>query len=171
MVADFRDPGSVRGPETCGVARHFASDAVGVRHPISAPIGGVPTVTPSDLAWPPRPGPVSGVGQIEPDPILSLPLMWRVDGASREINAPAGVVFTRQINADSVEPTIASRSRNLLSHDDRGPAGTDEAKTVRPQMPWIVNAESSSGRGERLARKRGGPDGLVVGPAGKSSGN
>jgi hypothetical protein len=56
----------------------------------------------------------------------------RVDGASRNINRPAGVTFSFQISSNSVEPTIASLSRNLFSHDDSGPAGTDETKEVRP---------------------------------------
>lgn len=62
--------------------------------------------------------------------------MWGgIHGASRDIDPPAGVAFSRQISAHSVEPTVASLARNLLSHDDSGPAGTDEAKEVGPQMP------------------------------------
>jgi hypothetical protein len=67
-----------------------------------------------------------GVGQGEP--VDALPLVWSVDGASRDIDHPAGDVFSRQISAHSVEPTIASRSRNLFSHDCSGPAGGDEAE-------------------------------------------
>ena len=81
---------------------------------------------------------VVGVAHVASDPIKPLPDVGGVHRASRYINAPAGVVFSRQISAHSVEPTIASRSRNLFSHDDRGPDGGDEAMEVRPQMPWIV---------------------------------
>jgi hypothetical protein len=95
-------------------------------------------------------------------------LVWRIDGASRDIDAPAGVVFWRQISADSVEPSVASRSRNLLSHDDSGPTGTDEAMKVRPQMPWIICSETFARRGERLARARSRPDGTIVWPSSKS---
>lgn len=94
--------------------------------------------------------------------------MGRVDAASRDIDAPAGVVFSRQISDNSVEPTVASRSRNLLSHDDRGPAGTDEAKEVGPQMPWIVGAELLPGDRERLARTGSRPERPVVRPAGEA---
>jgi hypothetical protein len=72
------------------------------------------------------------------DPIEPLPDVGGVHRASRYIDAPAGVTFSLQISAHSVEPTIARRSRNLFSHDDRGPDGTDEAMEVRPQVPWIV---------------------------------
>ena len=68
----------------------------------------------------------------------------------RDIDAPAGVTFPRQISADSVEPTIASRSRNLFSHDDSGPRGTDEAKEVGPQMPNVVDTFAFACDRERL---------------------
>lgn len=97
--------------------------------------------------------------------------MGGVHGASRDIDTPAGVVFTRQIKANSVEPTIASRSRNLFSHDDRGPGGTDEAKKVGPQMPWIGDTSAAACRRERLARARSGPERPVVGPAGEPAGD
>jgi len=103
------------------------------------------------------------------DPVEPVPLVWRVDTASREIDRPCGVAFSLQISADSVEPTVASRSRNLLSHDDRGPAGTDEAMKVRPQMPWIICSETFSRRAERLAGAASGPEGGVVRPSSKSS--
>jgi hypothetical protein len=107
-------------------------------------------------------------GVLHGDPIEPVPLVWRVDGASRDIDAPAGVVFSRQISADSVEPTIPSRSRNLLSHDDRGPAGTDEAMKVRPQMPWIIGSSTFACRAERLAGAATGPKRSVVCPSGHS---
>jgi hypothetical protein len=98
-------------------------------------------------------------------------LVWRVDTASREIDCPAGETFSRQIRAHSVEPTVASRSRNLLSHDDRGPSGTDEAMKVRPQMPWIICSSTFARRREWLAGAGTGPEGFVVRPASKSSCN
>jgi len=105
------------------------------------------------------------------DPIKPISLVWRVDGESRDINAPAGVVFSRQISANSVEPIVASLSRNLLSHDDRGPGGTDEAMKVRPQMPWIILSGSFAGDRERLAGAGPGPQGPAVRPPSKSSCN
>jgi hypothetical protein len=81
---------------------------------------------------------VVGVTHVACDPVEPLSDVGGVHRASRDIDAPAGVTFSRQISAHSVEPTIASLSRNLLSHDDRGPDGGDEAMEVGPQVPWIV---------------------------------
>jgi hypothetical protein len=92
------------------------------------------------------------VGVGHGDPVEAAADVRRVDGASRDIDAPAGVTFSRQVSSHSVEPTIASRSRNLLSHDDRGPGGTDEAKEVGPQMPRIVSTGALASDAERLAR-------------------
>jgi len=58
-----------------------------------------------------------GVGHSAPPE--AVPFVWRVDRASRDIDCPAGDTFPRQISADSVEPTVAKRSRNLLSHKNR----------------------------------------------------
>jgi hypothetical protein len=109
-----------------------------------------------------------GVGHSAPPQPASD--MGGVHGASRDIDAPAGVTFSRQISAHSVEPTIASRSRNLLSHDDRGPAGTDEAKEVGPQMPCVVNTTAFARDRERLAGARASPERPIIGPAGETGG-
>jgi hypothetical protein len=105
----------------------------------------------------------SGVGHGEP--VEALPDMGGVHGESRDIDAPAGVVFSRQIRAHSVEPTIASRSRNLFSHDDRWPSGADEAKEVGPQMPNVVDTGTFPRDREGLAGTRAGPQGLAVWPS------
>ncbi len=96
--------------------------------------------------------------------------MGGVHGASRDIDCPAGVVFSRQISAHSVEPTIASLPRNLLSHDDSGPSGTDEAKEVGPQMPCVVDATALPRDRERLAGRGAGPEFPIVGPSCKPGG-
>jgi hypothetical protein len=83
-------------------------------------------------------------------PIEPLSDLWGVHGRSRDIDRPAGVVCTSQIRGDSVEPTIAKRSRNLFSHDDRGPSGVDEAKEVGPQMPFIVGTQLFACERKRL---------------------
>jgi hypothetical protein len=101
--------------------------------------------------------PLDVVGVGYSDPVHAVPLVWRVDTASREIDRPCGETVSFQISADSVEPTAASLSRNLLSHDDSGPSGTDEAMKVRPQMPWIIGSEPFAGGRERLAGARSGP--------------
>jgi len=58
----------------------------------------------------------------------------------------------------------------LLSHDDSGPAGTDEAMEVGPQMPCIIDTGSFAGDRERLTRAGAGPDRPVVGPSGEAQG-
>ena len=62
----------------------------------------------------------------------SISTVWGVDGTSRDNDAPAGVADAFQIRSHSVEPILANRCRNLLSHNDSGPPGTDESKKVRP---------------------------------------
>jgi hypothetical protein len=54
--------------------------------------------------------------------------MRRIDGRSRDIDRPAGVALRVQISGHSVEPSIASRSRNLFSHEHSGPSGAGESK-------------------------------------------
>ncbi len=111
------------------------------------------------------------VGVGHGDPVEPVSDVRGVHGASRDIDRPAGVVFSLQISAHSVEPTIARRSANLFSHDDRGPDGADKAKEVGPQMPRIVDTASFAGRAERLARAGAGPERPVVGPAGEPGGD
>jgi hypothetical protein len=51
-----------------------------------------------------------------------------IDGTSRDNGRPAGVTDAFQVSKHSVEPVLANRRRNLLSHEDSGPSGTDESK-------------------------------------------
>ena len=118
---------------------------------------------------PPSTSATVGVGHR--DPVEALADVGGVHGRSRDIDRPAGVIFTSQISGDSVEPIEASLSRNLLSNDDSGPAGTDEAKHVGPQMPWIVSPGAFAGLRERLTGAGARPKRSVVGPAGKAGGD
>jgi hypothetical protein len=104
------------------------------------------------------------------DPIEPLSDVGGVHRASRNIDAPAGVTFSLQISAHSVEPTIASRSRNLLSHDDRGSAGANEAVEVGPEVTGIVNSGAFACDRERLARATPRPNKSVVWPPGEAEG-
>jgi len=88
--------------------------------------------------------------------------MRGVDRESWEIDSPAGVVFSFQISANSVEPTIPSRSRNLFSHDDRGPDGGDEAMKVGPEVPGVCGSGTFTCNAKWLARTASRPDGAVV---------
>jgi len=93
----------------------------------------------------------------------------RVDGTSRDNGRPAGVVDSFQVSRHSVEPVLANRRRNLLSHDCSGPSGTDEAKEVGPQVPIVILGFSFTRDGERLARGAPGPELAIVWPPSKSS--
>jgi len=113
---------------------------------------------------------VLGVGQVHCDPIESLSNVRGVDRESRDIGPPAGVANSFQINANSVEPTVASRSRNLFSQYHRGPDGTDEAMKVGPQVPWIVSTGAFARDRKRLAGAASSPNRSVVGPLGEAEG-
>jgi hypothetical protein len=113
----------------------------------------------------PRPVESTTFGLAHGDPVQPLSDVGGVHGASRDIDAPPGVTFSRQISEHSVEPTVASLARNLLSHDERGPAGTDEPKEVGPQMPRIVGACAFPRDAERLAGARARPERPVFGEA------
>jgi hypothetical protein len=65
----------------------------------------------------------------EPD---SISTMRGIDGTSRDNHPPPGVTDALQVSSHSVEPMLANRSRNLFSHDDIGPSGTDEVEKVGP---------------------------------------
>jgi hypothetical protein len=112
------------------------------------------------------PSPAHGVGH-KPQPV---PSMGRVDGTSRDNGRPPGVADAFQVSKHSVEPVLANRRRNLLSHEDSGPSGTDESKQVGPQVPIVTLGFAFAGDAERLARRRAGPDFSVVWPSGESAG-
>lgn len=110
---------------------------------------------------------VVGCSLEEGCPIEPLSDLWGVHGRSRDIDRPAGVVCTSQISGDSVEPTVAKRSRNLFSHDDRGPSGVDEAKEVGPQMPIIVGTQLFACERKRLTGTEPRPKRSLLGPSGE----
>ena len=58
--------------------------------------------------------------------------MGRIDGTSRNNRRFAGVTETLQISEHSVEPTLASRRSNLLTHECGGATLSDEPKHVGP---------------------------------------
>jgi hypothetical protein len=74
-----------------------------------------------------------GVGH-KPEAISSV---GRVDGTSRDNGSPAGVVDAFQVRMHSVEPILSNRSRNLFSHDDMGPLGTDEVEEDWPEVTLV----------------------------------
>jgi hypothetical protein len=84
----------------------------------------------------------------KPEAISSV---GRIDGTSRDNGSPAGVVDAFQVRMHSVEPILSNRCRNLLSHDDSGPSGTDEAEERRPEVPLVVFAFAFPCDRERLA--------------------
>ena len=96
--------------------------------------------------------------------------MGRIDGTSRNNNRPAGVADAFQVRRHSVEPILANRSRNLFSHDDRGPTGSNEAKEDGPEVPFVRLAPLLTGGAEGLAGAASSPHRPVVGPSGKAEG-
>jgi len=96
--------------------------------------------------------------------------MGRIDGTSRYNNRPAGVADAFQIKTHSVEPILANRSRNLFSHDDRGPDGTDETEEDGPEVALVRRALLLTGGAEGLAGSASSPQGALVGPSGKTGG-
>ena len=137
---------------------------------IFVPFSRLPVALAVPIPWPPSPSALVGVGHVAGDPVEALANVRGVDRESWEIGAPAGVAFSFQISANSVEPTVASRSRNLFSQYHKGPDGTDEAMEVGPQVPWIVCTGAFSRNRERLAGARARPHRPVVGPPGKAEG-
>jgi hypothetical protein len=99
---------------------------------IFVPFGRLPVALACPIPCPPSPSAFVGVGHIVRSPVEPLPDVWRIDRESWKIDSPAGVVFSFQISANSIEPTVASLSRNLFSQYDRGPDGADEPKEVGP---------------------------------------
>jgi len=51
----------------------------------------------------------------------------------------------------SVEPMLSNRCRNLLSHDDIGPSGTNEAEELGPEVARVRLAFAFAGNAEGLA--------------------
>jgi len=132
----------------------------------SAILRSIPGRWQSDLS----PSLASGVCHIPAlgDEPKAISTVGRIDGTSRDNDRPPGVSDAFQVSEHSVEPRLANRCRNLLSHCDNGPSGTDEAKVVGPQVPIVVLASLLSRDAERLARRRACPEFAVVGPAGKA---
>ena len=106
-----------------------------------------------------------GVGH-KPEAISS---MGRIDGTSRDNGSPEGVADAFQVRMHSVEPILSNRRRNLLSHDDSGAAGSDEAEELGPEVALVFLPLALSGNGERLAGAATGPQRATVGPSSKSS--
>ena len=77
--------------------------------------------------------------------------MRGADRESRNIDRPPGVASSFQISSNSIEPCVPSLASNLLSHDDRGSAGGDEAMEVGPEVTGIVNSGAFACDRERLA--------------------
>jgi hypothetical protein len=64
---------------------------------------------------------------------------------------------------------LSNRCRNLFSHDDIGPAGTDEVEEDRPEVPFVRLSFLLAGDGEGLTGAGAGPQWLIVRPSSKSS--
>jgi hypothetical protein len=88
----------------------------------------------------------------------------RVDGTSRDNDRPAGVAESFQVRTHSVEPRLANRCRNLLSHDDRGTAAADKAVEFWPKVTLVLLPFAGARDGERLTWAGSGPKRSIVRP-------
>jgi hypothetical protein len=95
--------------------------------------------------------------------------MGRIRGTRRHNCRPAGVVATFQVTESSIEPAKSNRCRNLLSHDDSGPSGTNERKERRPKVSLVPQSCSAAGNREGLAGAAPSPEFSVIWPASQSS--
>ena len=102
----------------------------------------------------------------KPEAISSV---GRIDGTSRDNCRPDGVTDGFQVRMHSVEPMLPNRSRNLLSHDDIGPSGTDECCKGRPEVPFVLLADLLPRDGKGLAGAASGPEFAFVRPSSQSS--
>jgi hypothetical protein len=91
--------------------------------------------------------------------------MGRIDGTSRDNGRPDGVADSFQVNTHSVEPILANRSRNLLSHNDIGSSGTDKTEIFWPEVALVFLAFAFAGDTKRLAGTGTGPKRSIVWPA------
>jgi hypothetical protein len=76
--------------------------------------------------------------------------MGRIDGTSRDNGRPAGVADSFQVNTHSVEPILANRCRNLLSHNDSGRSGADKTEIFWPEVALVLLAFAFAGDAEGL---------------------
>lgn len=103
-------------------------------------------------------------------PEKSLTDMRGAEARSAGINRPDGVARAFQVSEYKVDPSEAVRARNLLTNDDSRTALADEPVERGPQVPLVSKPAAFADRAERLTRARAGPDGAIVGPAGKTQG-
>ena len=103
-------------------------------------------------------------------PLQPLADVRCADARSAQIRRPAGVAFSFQVSAYSIEPAEGIASRNLLAKDDWRAALADEPEPLGPEVSLVSEASALPCRGERLAGATSCPDGSVIGPAGESQG-
>jgi hypothetical protein len=96
--------------------------------------------------------------------------MRRTDPRSAQIGGPDGISQTFQVKAYSAEPVKPGAARNLLSKDDCRAALRDEAAHFGPKVALVGGAPAFPCNGKWLAGAGTGPDGRIVGDAGKSEG-
>jgi hypothetical protein len=84
-----------------------------------------------------------------------------------QYDRPAGVVNSFHVCENSVDPTGASRCRNLLTKDDPRSALADELEPRRPKVARIGFAVTFPRSRERLTGTATRPDGSVVRPSGE----
>ncbi len=96
--------------------------------------------------------------------------MWRTEATSWDNGRPDGVALIFHVIAYKVEPAVAHRCFNLLTHDMLRAALADEVEPRRPEVPLVSKPCSFACRAERLAGTGTRPYTAGVGPPGASEG-
>jgi len=94
----------------------------------------------------------------------------RTDPRRRKYDRPDGVAPTFQVSEYKVEPRPAKRAVNLFPKDEVRATLADEPVPVGPKVPLVIKPAARACDAERLTRTGTGPEGVVVGDAGKPQG-
>src|SRR5690606_1277064 len=86
------------------------------------------------------------------------------------IRPPDGVTVSFQVSLNKIDPAVSNRCINLFAKDDWRAALADETVEGGPEVAVVGRAFAASSGREGLAGAGTGPDGSVVGPAGKAQG-
>ena len=106
----------------------------------------------------------TGVGS---DPVKPLPGVWSARACSAQRRSPEGVAHGFHVSVNAVEPCPSSSTGNLLAKHDARRSLADELGEGGPEVASVVNPGALACDAERLAGAATGPDGPIVGPAGK----
>ena len=100
-------------------------------------------------------------------PVESLPDVRCPDAVCAQYRSPAGVAFSFQVSAYSIEPPFPNRAFNLFAKHNVRAALRDEIVEHGPEVAGVGGSELLASGTERLAGAASGPDGPVLRPSGE----